>query len=216
MCLHKLNFMAMIPEDIIRTLDAEGTMNRIGDAVKETEALSNSPFVSDYSRRQTLSSAVAEARHSQNQDNAESGGAGVSSIGLSVQSKKSKKRSKKTKGYGQFGYKANSSTNKKRTNGRKRLIRTIKTFQNKNMNYNFVPLSILNLFKETHSKIKKLQIEETIVSHLGTAPNKTSSKFKKNDYREKSSQLFRKILNTSTAKRTKTYAKFIVERYVQN
>ena len=57
------------------------------------------------------------------------------------------------------------------------------------MNYNFVPLSILNLFKETHSKIKKLQIEETIVSHLGTAPNKTSSKFKKNDYREKSSQL---------------------------
>ena len=61
--LHKLNFMAMIPQTICRSLDAAGTLARIGASVKETQAIASSSFVSDFSRRQSLSSAVAEARN---------------------------------------------------------------------------------------------------------------------------------------------------------
>lgn len=189
--LAKLNFEAIIPDPILKRLDALGTLCRIENTLRETDAIyASSSFVSDFSRRQCFESTIAEAR---NLDR------------TTIMTTKGSKKSRR----------ASTNIRIKRISGGARLVSTIRTFQDKTMNYSFVPLAQLSMEKMTTNRCpideqKKRQLD-VFFSKLGSIPKDSSTKLFKEQYRQKSKDFIHDILKTRPEKRTMLQCIFLAE-----
>ena len=213
--LHKINFMVLIPETILKHLDANGILGRIGDVLKENQAIRSSHFVSDFSRRATLASTMYEARNISS-DNllgdggmSEGGGAGSTS-GAGKRGKKSRRKSVR-------------STKKKKKvrvyNGASRLRETIRSLQHKGLNYKFVENAFGNMMRQAlRNKDHKTRVTR-LQARIHPLPHKNATKIELQLFRDRCSKFMQQILlDSSIRERSFEEAHFIVEciKYCQS
>ena len=207
--LHKINFMVLIPETILKHLDANGILGRIGDVLKENQAIRSSHFVSDFSRRATLASTMYEARNI-NSDNllgdggmSEGGGAGKRGKKSRRKSVRSTKKKKKVRAY----------------NGASRLRETIRSLQHKGLNYKFVENAFGNMMRQAfRDKDHKTRIT-SLQARIHPLPHKNATKIELQLYRDRCSKFMEQILlDSSLRARSFEEAHFIVEciKYCQS
>jgi hypothetical protein len=183
--LAKLNFKAVIPDQVLQRLDAVGTICRIESTLKETDAIHASSFVSDFSRHQCFSSTIAEARNQK-------------------QNSKLQRTSRQSE-FDRMGGLGGGA------GGVGRLVTTIRTFQNKTKNYAFVQLATETLSNKITSPFQKEKMTIDLLSFLGTAPKRTSSKLYKMHYALKARHLIHTILQLLPKKRTRFQCMLLVE-----